>query len=354
MSILFVYPEVSEQTGGGVFTKVIRESLKNSYNDYYEYSFPLYPNGKIKLFSQLNGYTMGMTKTHLKNIIKIIKDNNIDTVILNSSRIGVVAKKVKKKFDHVKVLTIFHNVEVKFCYNAFLVNHNPFSLLTVFVTWINEKNSVRYSNIIATLNKRDSETLNDVYKRCSDSVLPLCLIDRFNINKYKDSSNTTLVGGFIGSNFYANNKGVKWFCENVLNQIDCKIQIIGKGFEKENDYFSKFSNIELIGTVDNLDDYYYQLDFIVSPIFDGSGMKTKTAEALMFGKTILGSNEAFEGYDVDYSKVGALCNTADEFVYEIKKIQTNGIRKFNEYSRHLFVEKYSGEVLKQILLNILK
>ena len=44
------------------------------------------------------------------------------------------------------------------------------------------------------------------------------------------------------------------------------------------------------------------------PIFEGSGMKLKTCEALMFGKNIIGTPEAFAGYDIDdYTNVGACC-----------------------------------------------
>jgi len=35
---------------------------------------------------------------------------------------------------------------------------------------------------------------------------------------------------------------------------------------------------------------------VILPIISGSGMKTKTAEALMYGKSIIGIKEAFEGY----------------------------------------------------------
>ena len=41
--------------------------------------------------------------------------------------------------------------------------------------------------------------------------------------------------------------------------------------------------------VDCLETWYEKADVVISPIFLGSGMKTKTAEALMYGKPILGT-----------------------------------------------------------------
>lgn len=46
-------------------------------------------------------------------------------------------------------------------------------------------------------------------------------------------------------------------------------------------------------------------------------MKIKTCEGLMFGKNILGTSKAFEGYDLNYCKVGAVCNTKEEFIESI-------------------------------------
>lgn len=355
MKILFVYPEVSNITGGGVLTSVIRESLLGSAHTVYEYHYSLYKTKLDKLKNQVLGFTMGMTNDHQNDILNLINQYEIDYVIFNTSRAGCVAENVKKKRPDVKILTIFHNVEVKFCYNGFKVNHNPFSLLTIFVTWLNEKSAIKYSDSIITLNERDSASLLKLYKRPADCIMPLCLKDRFVRENLKTlSASNEIKGGFIGSNFYANNKGIKWFCENVVSHLNCKILVIGKGFEDESEYFKNYPNIILIGTVDNIDKYYYDLDFIVSPIFDGSGMKTKTAEALMFGKYIIGTPEAFEGYKLEYENVGALCVSSVDFIEAIKPFERKEFKRFNEYSRTMYEKNYSEKKLNDILLNLIK
>ena len=40
----------------------------------------------------------------------------------------------------------------------------------------------------------------------------------------------------------------------------------------------------VVGEVESLAQWYHDAYFVVAPIFDGSGMKTKVAEALMYGK----------------------------------------------------------------------
>lgn len=352
--ILFIYQQLSLKTGGGVFTNVISRSLNNIGTEVMEFSYPEYSNAWDKLRNQLRMYTAGMSHKHAQEIMNIISSDRFDIIIFNGSQLGNVAKRVKRKFPSIKTFTIFHNLECKYVLDSFKIIKNPAQLLTLLSTYVNEKNTIRYSNVIATLNERDSDAIYSLYHRKADSILPLCVEDRFD-EKRVTRPDKEKVGAFVGSNFFANNKGIKWFCENVSNHINCKIMVIGKGFEEDADYFKRFPNIELVGTVDSVDEYYYKVDFIVSPIFDGSGMKTKTAEALMFGKTIFATSEAFEGYNIDYNKVGALCNNADEFINVINTFDTNTGR-FNTHSRKAYETKYSqtvfAEKLKLVISNL--
>ena len=88
---------------------------------------------------------------------------------------------------------------------------------------------------------------------------------------------------------------------------------------------------------------YYAADVVVMPIFSGSGMKTKTAEALMYGKNILGTKEAFEGYDMDSNCMYG-CQTAEMFIDTFRSMGNN-ITSFNPHSRNLYLEKYSEKAV---------
>ena len=58
----------------------------------------------------------------------------------------------------------------------------------------------------------------------------------------------------------------------------------------------------------------------------------------MFGKTILGSDEAFCGYE---GLNNYLCNTAEEFIKRITDFKQNGVEKFNKEIRAIYLDKYS-------------
>ena len=103
----------------------------------------------------------------------------------------------------------------------------------------------------------------------------------------------------------------------------------------------KSKKIIIIGEVDDLTEYYMSASAVVCPIFLGDGMKTKTAEAMMYGKTIFASSEALEGYEVDNVKNIYKCNTENEFIDRINEYFIKGEGKlFNKNIREKFISKY--------------
>jgi glycosyltransferase involved in cell wall biosynthesis len=112
-------------------------------------------------------------------------------------------------------------------------------------------------------------------------------------------------------------------------------------------------DVEVIGSVPDLTPYINEADIMILPIFKGSGMKVKTCESLMFGKNILGTDEAFEGYDADYERIGGKCNTADDFIGKINDFIASPRPRFNTYSRQLYLERYSESTLSEKMRKVL-
>ena len=351
--ILFLTSDVSIYTGAGIFTEAVRRVIKERGCLYNEFVFPSYSTGWKKLYSCLLGYTGKFVSNGM--LVQYIRQNDIGIVFFNGSGYGRLVRNVKKNCPNVKCICLFHNIEFYFVRNAVQRLKHLSGILTLLATYLNERLSVRYSDTRICLNLRDSNGMFGLYGRHADVVCPLCLPDRFNEERLRESGDGELMGAFIGSNFYANRVGILWFAKNVAPYIRVKILVIGRSFENLREELESYSkNIEVIGTVDSLDDYYYKLDFVVSPIFDGSGMKTKTAEALMFGKTIFGTSEAFEGYKIEnYGSIGALCNTAVEFIASINGFQRKA-NKFNIESRDLYLANYSDKTLESVLLNAIE
>ena len=102
-----------------------------------------------------------------------------------------------------------------------------------------------------------------------------------------------------------------------------------------------------------MEKWYRNAHCVIAPIFDGSGMKTKVAEALMFGKKIIGTSEAFSGYEEIVNIVGWKCDTAAEFIETISRVQKMILPFFDIEMRKIFQEKYSASSSKVALENIM-
>jgi len=318
------------------------EALLRNYNALRKIGFVEYLNlydykiGKYK--RRINFYLLGrhyiLSKQNELHLLKICE--NKDIVCIEQSHFGKIAKIIKQKYPSKKVITFFQN-----CQYEYSKAENPFNLLRQKVVHFNEKCACKYSDKIIVLNKRDEDALYCLYKRKADAVIPISLENR-SINFNKNKIENKPIALFLGSNFFANNHGLKWFIKNVLPYVDIKLKIVGNGMDKVD--LPKSDKLEIIGYVENLEECMQNADFMIFPIFKGSGMKVKTCEALMHGKNIIGTGEAFMGYDVDFEKVGAKCETVEEFIKAINEFPQRFTNKFNEYSRSVFLEKYTDDV----------
>ena len=157
---------------------------------------------------------------------------------------------------------------------------------------------------------------------------------------------------FVGSYYWPNVKGIKWFVDNVMPLLtdEYKLYIVGKNFEKMKEKLES-EKVFVVGTVDDLGEWYYKADIVVGPIFDGTGMKTKTVEALMYGKVYLGAEEALCGYrDID----DFLCLSESEFANKIVKYYgISGETRYSEYARNVYEKYYSQEVISKSISQLL-
>jgi polysaccharide biosynthesis protein PslH len=290
----------------------------------------------LKRISLLFGFYWGLSHKKISHIIDISKE--YEFVFIDSSLYGILAYYLKRANYKGKIICHFHNVE--FVLRLQKALRNPLSFWEVIIVYLNEKRGYKNSDYVIALNKRDSDILQKTFGSREINIIPISMIDTFRGSDQNNIISIPPTFLFFGSNHYANYHGIKWFVRNVLNHVDIKLQIVGTGMEK---FKKKLSNpkVEILGFVPDLSEFIMNSDFILSPVFKGSGMKVKTCEALMFGKNIIGTTESFEGYDVDPVKAGAVCNSKKEFIETINAIKSNQVKKFNDYNRKCYKEKYS-------------
>ncbi|MCW5208789.1 glycosyltransferase family 4 protein, partial [Desulfobulbus sp. US1] len=159
---------------------------------------------------------------------------------------------------------------------------------------------------------------------------------------------------FVGGAFYANRVGITWFVKNVVPHISIKTCIAGRGFEVYKSELEVNGKVKVIGEVDSLAQWYKNSHFVIAPIFDGSGMKTKVAEALMYGKKVVGTPEAFSGYEDIIEKAGWVCRTANDFVASIAEAEKVIKHSFDLDLREIYKDEYSLDAARQRMREVLE
>lgn len=285
-------------------------------------------------------FTLGyctITPKMEKELLKFIKDYDIDFVLFSGSTFGRTTKKIKKQSPNTKVLCYMHNIEKNYARKLYK-REGIFYSTYYLATCINEKMAVKYADKVINLNKRDADLLFEEYGRKSDMIIPVLFEDDYDENKHRTVNKKDYLL-FVGALFGPNEEGIRWFIDNVMPESKLPLKVVGKGFEKIRDELTK-DNVEVIGTVDDLSVYYNECLAMVMPIPYGDGMKVKTAEAMMYGKTILASTEALEGYHYDGVDGIFCCNTKEEYLDVINN-HTEQLENFKRTVRDNFVENYN-------------
>ena len=339
--ILYIGDNPSKITSGGDW---INKRNILALQEVYKDNLHVYPvkckNTYFTFANLLNKYMLGLSSNVVKNIIQYIINNNIETVFLASSKFGKLARKIKKSHPHIKIYVFFHNIEKQYTLEEYRVNATWKNLFIAKVTAYNESLSCLYADKLIVLNQRDNLLLKEIYNKKADLTLPTTFIDKFSFEPKQQIKSETFTLLCVGYAFFANIEGMKWFIDNVFKELhNCTLLIVGSGMDK---VFKTDNNIKVFGYVEDLSAFYYKADAVILPIFSGGGMKTKTAEALMYGCPIIGTKEAFEGYELDLKKIGGLANTKEEMISCIEHLQNDNeyFKHCKLYARSIFLEKY--------------
>ena len=324
-----------------------------------------FPSHKISFKRKIKKLLADSTVYTSKDKKSFFKNSNIeryDVVYFEASLLGNLAKETKRKFPNAKVVTFFHNCELQYFKSVPIkgLKSSLLNKLRMKAVKKNENNAIKYSDKIIVLSERDKGKLYELYPKSTKAkspeqvtIIPITLPNRLDKNDIKKMVSAPPgnppLGIFLGSCSKTldciNFASLQWFVNNIAPSVDAEFIIAGNDFSFAKNAL-ECENVKVLGKQDDLKQLYLDADFIIAPILTGSGMKTKTCEAMMFGKTVFGTTEAFSGYgDIDFEKIGGLCNNPEEFINKINNF--GGTGKFNEYSHNLYIENFSDQVVHE-------
>lgn len=350
-SILFITRYFGEMMGGTVCSNRNKKSLEAIFDEVIEYKI-MNKVGILNILSRIEqilyGYMGGINEYDKKNIINILNKKKCTHVFIDSSLMGYLCKYIKNLYPDIIITCFFHNFEFGYINDVYTGVKRK-----LYCKWTlkNELLACKFADSIISLNNRDAILIEQYYKRKPDVCIPISITDSYsNIAKNAPIDKQYIL--FVGSFFPPNIQGIIWFMKQVMPYVNIDLIIVGKDMNKLDIPIEVKEKVHLYSNVPNLDLFYQNAIAMVMPIFSGSGMKVKTAEALMQGKYIIGSTEALEGYDINNS-ICKICNSKQEFINTINYLSEININKFNAPSRELFLKKYEFNstlnLFKQIL-----
>lgn len=315
----------------------------------------VYVDKRITKIEKLLNVVMGMPfllrRSAYKQIIKFCKQNRYDFIFIDHSIYGKVSKGIKK-VSHSKIITFFHGIMQY--QNEEYKKQNKTSIFYPVLQnnmKINESLAVQTSDKCILLNERDNINFMKYYRRYADAYFPVYYQGKeikIVPHDYDENEFNIL---FVGGYFWPNIHGISWFVINVMPHLNKKIKlnIVGNGMEKLRSTLTR-ENVNVIGKVQNLDDWYNNADIVIGPIFEGEGMKSKTCEAIMYGKRYLGTEEALCGYPElrEYQ-----CDSEADFINSINAVYNAHLPKYSSKMREIYLKNYSPVKAENTLREIM-
>ena len=295
-----------------------------------------------KAIGALRGRVDGVNGATISHLVQLIQNENVAQVFIDGSNLGSISKALKKHSPGLEVITFYHNVETRFFLGALRRNKTPKALAVLLGNYLAERAATRFSDKRICLNERDSGVLKKFFGRAATHISPMA-IDRPVLSDRKSTSELPHddYALFVGGNFYANLAGIEWFRKFISPHFSLPLYVVGSGYDQVREKLEIPGKIVIVGGVGDLNEWYRKSKFVVAPIFDGSGMKTKVAEALMYGKKIVGTPEAFVGYEAALPRAGWCCRSPEVFLNACKTAEREDSDSINEALIEIYEENYS-------------
>lgn len=377
MKIMYISRRFSENICATIHYKAIKEIFgeqnvytvdlqrSESYEGEYYIAYGRCNNiKKIVRLLQLNDLLL--SNEIINDICMRIQKFQIKKVFIDESGFGKLTKGIKRKFPNIRIVSFFHDIDRMTYKERLRINGITF-LPTYITTCHGEKLTQKYSDCNAVLNNRDAKVFEEYYGKPPEVYLPMAVevpkLDEFRTDEFyfdrSDKKVRYLL--FVGAYYYPNLNGLKWFVNQVFSRMsdNYRLVVIGRGMDKIQNDYKRDSRIHIIGGVESLASYYNNADIVIAPIFEGGGMKQKTAEAFAYGRCFVGTTESLLGYEdslvicENQKKLVYCSNTVEGQLAAFDEIEKNGTFGYYSKLNDLYKKQYSLEAVKAILINIL-
>lgn len=158
---------------------------------------------------------------------------------------------------------------------------------------------------------------------------------------------------FLGTLTWApNNEGIIWFLENVMpklknNSVEFRLYIVGKNPGKKLCNLALGDKrVEITGYVESVDPYFEKCDFMIVPLFIGSGQRVKIIESFSKGMPVISTSIGAEGLEYIDGESILIADDADSFLSKIVELTNASLRKkLSINGRKIYQKNYSVDAV---------
>jgi len=346
-----------QNSGGATRIKNTLKELSKQYQvDFVtldENNFKLKPKSFSLFFSQRIPYWFSPwynpeLKLHINNLIK---KNNYDLIQIEFTQllylIDIIPKNIKSVF-------VAHDISyISFYRRIFEGNPNILKILFRFTMFLEvyfyEKHHLPKFDTIVTVSEKDKKTLKKNFPEKNIVCFPNGIEE---IKLLKKEKHKTINLGYIGSFKHSPNlNAVKYFFDKIApmldnNDIDYKFYLAGNNTQDQISQLTNSRKLINLGTVKTPEEFYKQIDCLITPIFSGSGSRIKILESLSFGTPIISSPIGAEGINIktDYLKIAS---TSEQYLDHINNLPTDNSelsQKLKPYLWQKIFSSYSSKI----------
>ena len=178
----------------------------------------------------------------------------------------------------------------------------------------------------------------------------------FPVNRTPLAKNKNIL--FLSSANKYNIEGIDWFITNVMATLkgvlpSVKLIMGGSVCNVLKNRYSDCENIRFVGQVDDLFEFYSMGDIAVNPVFNGTGLKIKTFEAMSFGKVLIANPHSVEGVFNLNSCPVKIATSSNDYVEIITELINNPseIKNLSDLSVK-YISELNNEVKRVFLQTI--
>ncbi|GAB2195581.1 glycosyltransferase family 4 protein [Sessilibacter sp. MAH2] len=228
----------------------------------------------------------------LENFLKfILKNRDFDVVIVNYTWLSRALEFVPKGI--LKVL----DTHDKFTDRRLLLESNGISKEYFHTTAAQEKIGISRADLIWSI--KDEERVFFESLQTKKCIQTLIYIDEYRESPGSIDVNGYLTAGFIGARNNINKVNITNFVDVALPIFEkylppLKIKIAGSVCDDLAAVNSSY--FEIVGRVDDVDDFYDAIDLAIVPMDFSAGLKIKSGEAISKSKPLIAHEHAMEGY----------------------------------------------------------